>query len=626
MCAVCFVLPLIPVLAGSVTIVDTKHNLSVTGPGDIKALTETRVCIFCHTPHNATPRTPLWNKEVGSQTYTLYTSTTINAAPEQPKGPSRLCLSCHDGTIAIGTVLQPAGGISVTHEITPGGPSNIGGANDLSGDHPFSFSYDTAAASNSEIVSVPYATPPHAAQCTSPSVMLYSVAGVRDVECPTCHDAHIDCFRSPDKLGTLTGKFLRVNLEYSDLCLQCHDLTGWIGSSHQTSTALIDSNLFPVAPRTWPTWDTIDKWGCMICHTSHNSPSGPNLLLFSTVDEVCFQCHGSTPPGNPHTAAAASAVSAASVSARSGAKNIAAAMERMSSHGTSASPAISNPRASSLALGGQTVPRDVTCSDCHNPHEMGGRSGSSHREGMVGKGLTGVSGIDKNGTAVSVSTYEYEVCFKCHSDYSGLTPFVPRVIDTVNTRQEFDALNSSFHPVEQRGKNPNVPSLPSSTEPTLTASSIIYCTDCHSDDTGTKGPHGSSFPPILVDQYETADNTPESYQNYALCYRCHSRTSILSDVSFQKKALKTTATGGGHSGHLANGAPCSACHDAHGVNVTSPFPPAGTGDHTHLINFDTRIVSPTEGNGYPFFAQRGVFSGSCTLVCHGKVHDNLSYP
>ena len=43
---------------------------------------------------------------------------------------------------------------------------------------------------------------------------------------------------------------------------------------------------------------------------------------------------------------------------------------------------------------------------------------------------------------------------------------------------------------------------------------------------GSRGPHGSSFRPILTERYETADNTPESYDHYALCYRCHSGTTF----------------------------------------------------------------------------------------------------
>ncbi len=92
----------------------TKHNLSVSGPGPIRALTETRICVFCHTPHNAAPLSPLWNKALDPQAYTVYASPTLKAGPlAQPSGPTKLCLSCHDGTIAMGAVLNPVGGVAM---------------------------------------------------------------------------------------------------------------------------------------------------------------------------------------------------------------------------------------------------------------------------------------------------------------------------------------------------------------------------------------------------------------------------------------------------------------------------------------------------------------------------------
>ena len=125
--------------------VNTKHNLSVSGPGPIRALTETRICVFCHTPHNATPLSPLWNKELEPQVYTVYTSPTLKAGPlPQPSGPTKLCLSCHDGTIAMGAVVNPAGGIGMAggDRLPPGSLSNFG--LDLSGHHPVSFPYHDA--------------------------------------------------------------------------------------------------------------------------------------------------------------------------------------------------------------------------------------------------------------------------------------------------------------------------------------------------------------------------------------------------------------------------------------------------------------------------------------------------
>jgi hypothetical protein len=156
---------------------------------------------------------------------------------------------------------------------------------------------------------------------------------------------------------------------------------------------------------------------------------------------------------------------------------------------------------------------------------------------------------------------------------------------------------------------------------------MIYCSDCHADDDEvSNGPHGSDYSPILRERYETVDNNPESYESYALCYRCHERTSILSDISFQKQLTGTTTTRGGHSGHLAAGMPCSVCHDPHGVNTTLTGGTNETGSHTHLINFDSRFVLPAPGNLFPIFEDTGSFTGGCTLTCHGKLHDHLTYP
>jgi hypothetical protein len=41
------------------SIIHTQHNLSVTGTGEVRALSESEICIFCHTPHNSLPSSPL---------------------------------------------------------------------------------------------------------------------------------------------------------------------------------------------------------------------------------------------------------------------------------------------------------------------------------------------------------------------------------------------------------------------------------------------------------------------------------------------------------------------------------------------------------------------------------------
>ncbi|MCK4379355.1 MAG: cytochrome C, partial [Deltaproteobacteria bacterium] len=125
---------------GAASIINTKHNLSVSGPGDLVAVDEQRVCIFCHTPHHASPEMPLWSREVGGTSYNLYASTTLHAQPGQPTGASRLCLSCHDGTIALGMLYErsePIPFVGGVGAIPASRSTNL--QTDLSDDHPVSF-------------------------------------------------------------------------------------------------------------------------------------------------------------------------------------------------------------------------------------------------------------------------------------------------------------------------------------------------------------------------------------------------------------------------------------------------------------------------------------------------------
>lgn len=65
------------------------------------------VCVYCHTPHHANQAAgPLWNRATNTTAFQLYTSGTLDAAPDQPGPSSRLCLSCHDGTVAVDAILN----------------------------------------------------------------------------------------------------------------------------------------------------------------------------------------------------------------------------------------------------------------------------------------------------------------------------------------------------------------------------------------------------------------------------------------------------------------------------------------------------------------------------------------
>ena len=587
--AVVFFVLIVPAAAlGQSGIVYTKHNLSSWGPGEIRALSEDRICIFCHTPHNATPQTPLWNRDiVEGINYDLYESSTFNVTLDQPSGPSRLCLSCHDGTIGLGAVLSVSSGIQMTRELT-GRPSLLG--TDLRNDHPFSFSYFDALTQNNELRPQP------------PTDISTYNGGV--IHCSTCHDPHDDTY----------GMFLAVDNRYSGLCTKCHFIPAWGLSTHAISTVSWNN----INPNPWPLNErltnpvhhrtTVAENGCENCHTSHNAGGPQRLMNFLEEEDNCtYACHN----GNTDSS------------------NIAAELQKVSTHPMDMatigdfSGNAHDPIESATSLTGH-----VECVDCHDPH---GVNGNIAQAPLVNGRLAGVSGVSEFGTTVNKAQFEYEICYKCHGDTSNDTAFINRYKAGLNKRQVFAngslSMNPSFHPVANPGRNTNVPSLVNSG---FNVGSRIYCMDCHDSNSsariggaGPSGPHGSIYTPILRAQYIFTSGTTESYSAYELCYRCHDRDNILSDASFKKK----NATGtGGHSGHLSygGGTPCSVCHDPHGVYDPN-YQSDPSGDHTHLINFDSAIVTPVSGT-YPVFTDNGEFAGTCTLICHGVAHNAYSYP
>ena len=80
--------------------------------------------------------TPLWNQQLSKATYTPYTSTTYHQTgnTQPPLGvTSSLCLSCHDGTVAVGTTSRLRQG-TTAGSWAPG--DSFG--KDLTSSHPFS--------------------------------------------------------------------------------------------------------------------------------------------------------------------------------------------------------------------------------------------------------------------------------------------------------------------------------------------------------------------------------------------------------------------------------------------------------------------------------------------------------
>ena len=236
-------------LAQQQSVVDSLHNLSATGSGAVRAVSEEQVCIFCHAPHNSTPLRPLWNRAMPIDGYAIYTSRALDAEPGQPTGMSKMCLSCHDGTIALGAVnsrqqeITMSGGV----HMIPVGPGRLG--TDLRDDHPISFLYDSTLAANDPKLVDP---------TTLPHDVMLSANG--ELQCSACHDAHNNQF----------GKFLVMDNTNSQLCVTCHRMGSTTIDEHQS---------------------------CSACHTPHSAPSGPYLLRGGTIADTCLTCHDGSVPG-----------------------------------------------------------------------------------------------------------------------------------------------------------------------------------------------------------------------------------------------------------------------------------------------------------------------------------------
>jgi len=181
-----------------------------------------QICSPCHTPHNANTEqvgAPLWNHTLTEQVYTLYGSPTMNATDlDQPSGVSKLCLSCHDGTVAIDSFGGRNGSTFVLASRNIGGvnpdgdPNTTDSGSDLSNDHPISFTYDTTLATAD-------------GELANPAVALSGLGGTIEedllfsgkLECASCHDVH------RTEIGSLnSNSLLRVNNLKSALCLKCH--------------------------------------------------------------------------------------------------------------------------------------------------------------------------------------------------------------------------------------------------------------------------------------------------------------------------------------------------------------------------------------------------------------------
>ncbi len=336
---------------------DLQRNVK-TAPGGT-----TEVCVFCHTPHGASRegakeiRSPIWNRNLSKAQYQMYDqvwSKSFEATPNlagQPTGYSRLCLSCHDGTIALGSVLNKAGSGGFNGEETmeyPTGQSPAGpfgsipvgeGATsqntralgrDLRNDHPISMKFDAELiAKDVEFVNPgPPLHRPFTQSTPTPLSPLRRASGdntnVYDsVQCTSCHNPHqVDFpkFLRANRLQSRTfastqaekrvggpNRAAPPNQGGAILCLFCHDKPGWPYNVNELNShfgdrptgVFDDSRLKPGATNLHDgEAPVVAERACLVCHDPHTRQGAIRILREGvdpvgnvSIETTCFQCH-----------------------------------------------------------------------------------------------------------------------------------------------------------------------------------------------------------------------------------------------------------------------------------------------------------------------------------------------
>jgi predicted CXXCH cytochrome family protein len=565
-------------------------------------------CSYCHIPHRGLNNTPLWNQTLSTQPYGLYTSGGTQNVPTQPVvgKTSVLCLSCHDGTVAVGQTVA-LGTLNMTGAMS----SAIG--TKLESSHPFSLQLPIKDAAHL----VPELAGSQSVPDPTKSVRLID----GNIECNTCHDVH------NQNIDKKSPEFLVRDNANGQICLSCHTvvartvatrsnvLAQWPTGIHAKSTAQV------AVKAGLGNYMNVGETACGACHATHNS-TGAGLLR-KAVDALpnidgtsqnCLNCHnGSDNMVQPLP-------------------NVQADFQKIG-HPL---PDANNPHSSSEPTL-MNRNRHATCADCHQAHAANATTSFGPGPALR-PSQNGAAGVSVDGSILLTATNQFEVCLRCHgssTDKQSLAAFgyLPArglsTGDPLNLIPQFGPTAISAHPVMRDSTMQSQPSLRTEmldiagTTPTRPMGTRILCTDCHNSDnnrefggTGPNGPHGSKNTHILERRYEASQVAagaapgstvvnlfpnppldPASGGPYSLCAKCHDLTNVVSNSSF-----------GEHAKHISQGFSCSVCHSAHGV-------PAGSAGLSgqRLVNFDVNVVAPS--NGVLSYS-----NGTCTLVCHSKTH------
>lgn len=184
--------------AGS--IIDSPHYFSEY-PTPLSA----SICTPCHAPHTARNLpTPLWERESYLETYPTYGRKGFEGLTAVG---SRICLSCHDGIIALDRYSRnPEGASAIEGRDTGFMPG---------GNHPVSFVYDAVLAFRENKLWDPSTR--RSGLPGSNGTIAMDMLFANRMECASCHDVH----NTKSVPGT---KLLVKTTAGSALCLTCHNI------------------------------------------------------------------------------------------------------------------------------------------------------------------------------------------------------------------------------------------------------------------------------------------------------------------------------------------------------------------------------------------------------------------
>ena len=235
-------------------IADTKHNLAHWSPyayradatapafGDQHLMS--KICKYCHTPHDASPAIPLWGHDLPTASFKKYSSTTLvidNTGVVDDSeyrtlglsGTTKLCLGCHDGLTALSAIKGGGRGQTMTVDDLGGQSSGYDNAGviDISNKHPVSFRYNvTVRGLINDVKTSAYRLPDEPNNTISTNTRVINKWKQEDgrVECNICHDPHNNyATNDRDQLpfwvsGSVNDPVLGTYSSHDAVCRSCH--------------------------------------------------------------------------------------------------------------------------------------------------------------------------------------------------------------------------------------------------------------------------------------------------------------------------------------------------------------------------------------------------------------------